>query len=60
MLNVMGEMDEENGRHIGINNVLQRLELFYGDRAEAVFENVDGHAVVSLAIKEIHHETPGS
>ena len=60
MLNVMGEMDEENGRHIGINNVLQRLELFYGDRAEAVFENVDGHAVVHLTIKEIHHETPGS
>ena len=51
----------------GINLVLgsrgSRELITYGHskcRAEAVFENVDGHAVVDLVIKEIHHETPGS
>lgn len=48
---------EEQGRHIGINNALQRLNLIYGGRASIVLSCVEnGGASVEIRIpqEEIH------
>ena len=40
------------GRHIGILNIIQRMELFYGSRAHIFFQNLpSGGAEVTILIK---------
>ncbi|MDQ6421964.1 histidine kinase [Paenibacillus sp. LHD-117] len=42
-------MEEADGSHIGIWNVIHRLQLFFGDKAEVQFRNSNG-AIVRLLL----------
>ncbi|MDR0139184.1 histidine kinase [Metabacillus idriensis] len=50
-------LTNENGDHIGINNVLQRLRLLYGERFSIHFTNrANSGAEISLVIPFLIHE----
>lgn len=52
-LNSGAAVRETDGRHIGINNVLQRLKLIYGGRARVLFSKGEkGGACVEIWIPE--------
>lgn len=44
------EQDNQEGKHIGIQNVKQRLSLLFGDKAEFVFQNTETGAYSELII----------
>lgn len=50
------EQDNQEGKHIGIQNVKQRLSILFGDRAEFVFQNTETGAYSELIIPVIKSE----
>lgn len=43
----------ENGEHIGIQNVKERLKLFYGDTASVEIESISGRTHVKVILPEV-------
>ena len=50
-----GESIEEEGRHIGINNVIHRMQVLFGDQAKIEIRNKDKGAEIMIRVP-VHRE----
>ena len=50
-----GESIEEEGRHIGINNVIHRMQVLFGDQAKIEIRNKDKGAEITIRVP-VHRE----